>query len=217
MSGWMPLTSKHGATTTSSRSRSSSLLACTPPGAREGPGRPGGQRGAEPFWVEFLRSLARRGLRGAKLVISDAHEGLKAAITKVLGATCQRCRVHFMRNALAYAGRTQRRIVSAWVGTAFAQDDAAAARKQWREVADQARPRVPKLATLMDEAETDVLAYMGFPPQHRTKLHSTNPLERLNGEIKRRSEVVGIFPNEAAVTRLIGALLLEQNDEWAVQ
>ena len=172
---------------------------------------------AEPFWVEFLRSLARRGLRGVKLVTSDAHDGLKAAITKVLGATWQRCRVHFMRNALAYAGKTQRRIVSAWVGTAFAQDDAGAARKQWREVADQARPRVPKLAALLDDAETDVLAYMGFPAQHRAKLHSTNPLERLNGEIKRRSEVVGIFPNEDAVIRLIGALLLEQNDEWAVQ
>jgi putative transposase len=186
-------------------------------GRREVLGMTVGHSEAEPFWVEFLRSLARRGLRGAKLVISDAHEGLKAAITKVLSATWQRCRVHFMRNALAYAGKTQRRIVSAWVGTAFAQDDAAAARKQWREVADQARPRVPKLAALMDDAETDVLAYMGFPPQHRAKLHSTNPLERLNGEIKRRSEVIGIFPNEAAVTRLIGALLLEQNDEWAVQ
>jgi transposase-like protein len=186
-------------------------------GRREVLGMTLGHSEAEPFWVEFLRRLARRGLCGAKLVISDAHEGLKAAIVKVLGATWQRCRVHFMRNALAYAGKTQRRIVSAWVGTAFAQDDAAAARKQWREVADQARPRVPKLAALMDEAETDVLAYMGFPPQHRTKLHSTNPLERLNGEIKRRSEVVGIFPNEAAVIRLIGALLLEQNDEWAVQ
>jgi putative transposase len=186
-------------------------------GRREVLGMTVGHSEAEPFWVEFLRSLARRGLRGAKLVISDAHEGLKAAITKVLQATWQRCRVHFMRNALAYAGKTQRRIVSAWVGTAFAQDDAAAARKQWREVADQARPRVPKLAALMDDAEADVLAYMGFPAQHRAKLHSTNPLERLNGEIKRRSEVVGIFPNEAAVTRLIGALLLEQNDEWAVQ
>jgi transposase-like protein len=186
-------------------------------GRREVLGMTVGHSEAEPFWAEFLRSLTRRGLRGVKLVISDAHEGLKLAITKVLSATWQRCRVHFMRNALAYAGKTQRRIVSAWVGTAFAQDDAAAARKQWREVADQVRARVPKLAGLMDAAEPDVLAYMAFPPQHRAKLHSTNPLERLNGEIKRRSEVVGIFPNEAAVTRLIGALLLEQNDEWSVQ
>jgi transposase-like protein len=186
-------------------------------GRREVLGMTVGHSEAETFWVEFLRSLARRGLRGVKLVISDAHEGLKAAIAKVLNATWQRCRVHFMRNALAYAGKTQRRIVSAWIGTAFAQDDAAAAKKQWREVADQARPRVPKLAALMDDAEADVLAYMSFPSQHRAKLHSTNPLERLNGEIKRRSDVVGIFPNEDAVTRLIGALLLEQNDEWAVQ
>jgi transposase-like protein len=186
-------------------------------GRREVLGMTVGHSEAEPFWVEFLRTLARRGLRGVKLVVSDAHEGLKAAITKILMATWQRCRVHFMRNALAYAGKTQRRIVSAWVGTAFAQDDAPAARKQWREVADHARPRVPKLAALMDDAETDVLAYMAFPAQHRAKLHSTNPLERLNGEIKRRSEVVGIFPNEAAVVRLIGSLLLEQNDEWAVQ
>jgi transposase-like protein len=186
-------------------------------GRREVLGMTVGHSEAEPFWIEFLRSLARRGLRGVKLVTSDAHEGLKAAVAKVLGATWQRCRVHFMRNALAYAGKTQRRIVSAWIGTAFAQDDAAAARKQWRQVADQARPRVPKLAALMDDAEADVLAYMGFPTQHRAKLHSTNPLERLNGEIKRRSDVVGIFPNEDAVIRLIGALLLEQNDEWAVQ
>jgi len=186
-------------------------------GRREALGMTVGNSEAEPFWSEFLRSLARRGLRGVKLVVSDAHEGLKAAITKVLGATWQRCRVHFMRNAMAHAGKTQRRIVSAWIGTAFAQDDADAARKQWRQVADQARPRVAKLAALMDDAETDVLAYMGFPAQHRAKIHSTNPLERLNGEIKRRSEVVGIFPNEAAVIRLIGALLLEQSDEWAVQ
>lgn len=186
-------------------------------GRREVLGMSVGHSEAETFWVEFLRSLARRGLRGVKLVVSDAHEGLKAAITKVLGATWQRCRVHFMRNALAYAGKTQRRIVSAWIGTAFAQDDAPAARKQWRDVADQARPRVPKLAALMDGAEADVLAYMNFPAQHRAKLHSTNPIERLNGEIKRRSDVVGIFPNEDAVVRLIGAVLLEQNDEWAVQ
>jgi putative transposase len=186
-------------------------------GRREVLGMTVGHSEAEPFWLEFLRSLARRGLRGVKLVVSDAHEGLKAAITKVLGATWQRCRVHFLRNALAYAGKTQRRIVSAWIGTAFAQDDAAAAKKQWRDVADQARPRVPKLAALMDDAEADVLAYMSFPAQHRAKLHSTNPIERLNGEIKRRSDVVGIFPNEEAVVRLIGAVLVEQNDEWAVQ
>jgi putative transposase len=122
-----------------------------------------------------------------------------------------------MRNVLAYAGKSQRRIIAAWIGTAFAQDDAVAARKQWREVADQARPRLPKLAAFMDEAEADVLAYMGFPAQHRAKLHSTNPIERLNGEIKRRTDVVGIFPNEDAIVRLVGAILLEQNDEWAVQ
>jgi transposase-like protein len=186
-------------------------------GRREVLGMTIGHSEAEPFWVDFLRGLARRGLRGVKLVVSDAHEGLKAAITKILCASWQRCRVHFMRNAMAHAGKTQRRIVSAWVGTAFAQDDAAAARKQWRHVADELRPRVPKLAALLDEAEADVLAYMGFPIQHRAKIHSTNPIERLNSEIKRRSDVVGIFPNEAAVTRLIGAVLLEHNDEWVVQ
>ena len=108
-------------------------------------------------------------------------------------------------------------MVSALIGTAFAQDDAEAARKQWRKVADQLRPKCPKLAALMDEAEADVLAFMSFPKAHRPKIHCTNPLERLNGEIKRRTDVVGIFPNEAAITRLVGALLLEQNDEWAVQ
>ena len=172
---------------------------------------------AETFWTEFLRSLARRGLRGVKLVISDAHEGLKAAVAKVLHACWQRCRVHFMRNVLAYAGKQGRRVVAAFIGTAFVQDDAEAARTQWRQVADQLRPKVPKLAALMDDAETDVLAFMSFPKDHRLKIHSTNPLERLNGEIKRRTEVVGIFPNEAAITRLVGAILLEQNDEWAVQ
>ena len=150
-------------------------------------------------------------------MVSDAHEGLKAAISKVLTATWQRCRVHFMRNVLAHAGKQGRRVVSAFIGTAFAQDDAEKARSQWRNVADQIRPKVPKLAGLMDDAETDVLAYMNFPVTHRTKLHSTNPIERLNGEIKRRTDVVGIFPNEAAIVRLVGAILLEQNDEWAVQ
>ena len=150
-------------------------------------------------------------------MISDDHKGLKAAATRILGATWQRCRVHFLRNLLAHAGKQGRRVVSAFVATAFAQEDAEAAKTQWRRVADQLRPKVPKLAKLMDEAEPDVLAYMTFPKEHRTKLHSTNPLERLNGEIKRRTNVVGIFPNEAAITRLVGAILFEQNEEWAVQ
>jgi len=186
-------------------------------GRREVPGMDIGPSEAEPFWTGLLRQLARRGLRGVKLVVSDAHEGLKAAVTRVLSATWQRCRVHFMRNALAHAGKSGRRVVSAFIATAFAQNDAEAAQAQWRRVADQLRAKLSKLAKLMDEAEPDVLAYMTFPAAHRAKLHSTNPLERLNGEIKRRTEVVGIFPNEQAITRLIGAILLEQNDEWAVQ
>jgi putative transposase len=186
-------------------------------GRREVLGLDIGPSEAETFWTAFLRKLARRGLRGVKLVISDAHEGLKAAIAKVLNATWQRCRVHFMRNVLAHAGRQGRRVVSAFIATAFAQDDAEAARAQWRRVADQLRPKLPKLAAYLDEAEADVLAYMTFPAPHRAKLHSTNPIERLNGEIKRRTDVVGIFPNEDAVVRLVGAILLEQNDEWAVQ
>lgn len=186
-------------------------------GRREVLGMDIGPSEAETFWTEFLRKLARRGLRGVRLVVSDAHEGIKASVAKVLTATWQRCRVHFMRNALAHAGKSGRRVVSAFVATAFAQEDPASASRQWRTVADQLRPKLPKLATLMDDAEADVLAYMGFPAQHRAKLHSTNPLERLNGEIKRRTDVVGIFPNEAAITRLVGAILLEQNDEWAVQ
>jgi len=186
-------------------------------GRREVLGLAIGASEAATFWTDFLRQLTRRGLRGVKLVISDAHEGLKAAISRVLNATWQRCRVHFMRNLLAHAGKHGRRVVSAFIATAFAQDDADAARVQWRQVADQLRPKVRKLAELMDEAEADVLAYMSFPAAHRTKLHSTNPIERLNGEIKRRSDVVGIFPNDEAITRLVGAILLEQNDEWAVQ
>ena len=186
-------------------------------GRREVLGMDIGPSEAETFWTDFLRKLRRRGLRGVKLVISDAHEGIKAAVSKVLTSSWQRCRVHFMRNVLAHATKSGRRVVSAFIATAFAQDDADAARGQWRKVADQLRPKTPKLATLMDEAEADVLAYMAFPAAHRTKLHSTNPIERLNGEIKRRTEVVGIFPNEDAITRLVGAILLEANDEWAVQ
>lgn len=164
-------------------------------GRREVLGMEIGTSEAEPIWTEFLRKLTRRGLSGVKLVVSDAHEGIKAAVSKVLSATWQRCRVHFMRNALAHAGKSGRRVVSAFIATAFAQDTPEAASTQWRSVADQIRPKVPKLANLMDNAEQDVLAYMTFPKQHWTKLHSTNPIERLNGEIKRRTDVVGIFPN----------------------
>jgi len=186
-------------------------------GRREVLGMDIGSSEAETFWVEFLRQLRRRGLRGVKLIVSDAHEGIKAAVAKLINATWQRCRVHTMRNALAHAGKSSRRVVSAFMATAFAQDSAEAAKAQWRRVADQLRPKLPKLAAFMDEAESDVLAYMSFPPEHWSKLHSTNGLERLNGEIKRRTEVVGIFPNDEAIVRLVGAILLEQNDEWAVQ
>ena len=186
-------------------------------GRREVLGMDIGASEAEPFWTAFLRSLTHCGLRGVRLVISDNHGGIKAAVSKVLTATWQRCRVHFMRNALAHAGKRGKRVVAAFIATAFAQDTPQAAQEQWRRIADQLRPTVPKLAQLIDASEADVLAYMTFPSAHRTKLHSTNPIERLNHEVKRRADVVGIFPNEAAIRRLIGAVLLEQNDEWAVQ
>jgi putative transposase len=164
-------------------------------GRREVLGMAIGCSEAETFWTDFLRKLTRRGLRGVKLIISDAHEGLKAAIARVLNATWQRCRVHFMRNLLAHAGRSGRKLAAAFIGTIFAQEDKAAAKAQWRKVTDQMRPSVPKLAAFMDDAEEDVLAYMDFPAAHWVKLHSTNPIERPNGEIKRRTNVVGIFPN----------------------
>jgi transposase-like protein len=191
-------------------------VAANTDGRREVLGLAVGPSEAEPFWTAFLRGLVRRGLKGTKLAISDAHEGLKAAVAKVLKATWQRCRVHFMRNALAHVGAKQRSMVAAAIRTAFAQETAVAAHQQWRQVAESLRSRFPKLAALMLEAEGDVLAYMDFHADHRVKLHSTNPLERLNGEIKRRTNVVGIFPNEAALIRLLGAILLEQNDEWTV-
>lgn len=171
---------------------------------------------AEAFWSDFLRSLTRRGLRGVKLVISDAHEGLKAAAAKVLAASWQRCRVHFLRNLLSRVGRNHQPMVSALVRTVFAQRDRQDAHVQWHEVADKLRDNFADVASLMDEAEHDVLAYMAYDRDLHTKIHSTNPLERLNKEIKRRTNVVGIFPNRAAVVRLVGALMLEQNDEWAV-
>lgn len=185
-------------------------------GMREVLGMAIGPSEAEPFWTSFLRSLTRRGLRGVKLVISDAHVGLKAAAAKVLKATWQRCRVHFLRNALAHPGKGQRQMVLALINTVFAQETQEAAIAQWRAVADQLRTKFPKLAALMDGAEADVLAFMSFPKSHRVQIHSTNPLERLNAEIKRRTNVVGIFPNDASITRLVGAMMLEQNDEWSL-
>ena len=185
-------------------------------GRREVLGVATGPSEAEVFWKGFLRSLADRGLRGVRLVVADDHKGLRAAATKVFHATLQRCRVHWMRNALTHAGPKQRPAVVALLKTIFAQDSAESARDQWNQVADALREKYPKLATMMDASRDDVLAYMDFPREHWAQIASTNPIERLNGEIKRRSDVVGIFPNEKAVVRLVGALMLEQNDEWAV-
>ena len=169
------------------------------------------------FWTAFLRSLVKRGLRGVRLVISDAHEGLKAAISTALsGAAWQRCRVHFMRNLLATGPQGAREAIAAIVRTIFAQPDHASALTQLRKVADGLRARFPQAANRLEEAAEDILAYRHCPSEHHRQLHSTNPLERLNKEIKRRSNVVGIFPNAAAVLRLVGAVLLEQDDEWAV-
>ncbi len=169
------------------------------------------------FWLGFLRGLEKRGLKGVKLVISDAHEGLKAAIAQVFRATWQRCRVHFMRNALAYVPKPSIRWWPPPSGRCSCRPTKPLRRRPGDKVADQLRPRIRKLAALMDEAEADVIAFMAFPKSHWPKLHSTNPIERLNKEVKRRADVVGIFPNEASITRLVGAILLEQNDEWQLQ
>ncbi|MFC3429066.1 MULTISPECIES: IS256 family transposase [Sphingobium] len=185
-------------------------------GRREVLGVATGPTEAETFWKGFLRSLADRGLRGVKLVIADDHKGLRAAASKVFHATLQRCRIHWMRNALAHVSTKQRPAVTAMIKTIFAQETSQEAHKQWRTIADALRDRAPRLAEMMDAAREDVLAYTAFPKDHWPQISSTNPLERLNGEIKRRSDVVGIFPNDAAVIRLVGALMLEQQDEWAV-
>ena len=169
------------------------------------------------FWLQFLKGLVARGLSGVQLAMSDAHEGLKGAIAAALqGASWQRCRVHFVRNALAYVPKAAMQMVAASIRTVFVEPDAETAKERWRKVADSFRGRFPRVAQLMDEAEEDVLAYLAFPHEHWRQIWSTNPLERLNREIKRRTDVVGIFPNEGAVIRLVGMVLAEQHDEWQV-
>ncbi len=169
------------------------------------------------FWTAFLRSLRARGLAGVRLVISDAHEGLKGAIAAVLlGSAWQRCRVHFLRNVLGRIPKGSAEMVLAAIRTVFAQPDAAAVTEQLDEIVARLEPRFPVAAAMLAEAKADVTAFAAFPVSHWKKIWSTNPLERVNKEIKRRTDVVGIFPNEAAVTRLAGAVLLEIHDEWAI-
>lgn len=176
-----------------------------------------GQSEEYAFWLDFLRGLVRRGLKGVQLVISDAHEGLKAALEHALsGATWQRCRVHFMRNVLAHIPKGSKSVVVAFLRTIFAQPNRAAASQQLREVATAMAPRWPRAADVVARAEEDVLAYMSFPEEHWTRIYSTNPLERLNEEVKRRTNVVGVFPDEASVLRLVGSVLIEVWDDWQV-
>ncbi len=182
-------------------------------GKREGLGVATGPSEAETFWTDFLRSLADRGLRGVKLVIADDHKGLRAAARRVFNATRQRRRIHWMRNALAHAPAKQRTAVAAMLKTIFAQENKEGAEAQGDAVADAPREKNEKLGAFMDASRDEVLAYMSFPREHRAQIASTTPLERVNREVKRRSDVVGIFP---AIVRLVGALMLETNDEWAV-
>ena len=192
-------------------------IGVTATGEREVLGLDVGPTESGAFWLAFLRSLVARGLSGVRLVISDAHSGLKAAIAAVLqGAAWQRCRVHFIRDVLALVRKDAQQMVAATIRTVFVQPDSAAARHTWRTVGDSFRVRFARVAQLMDEAEDEVLAYLSFPHEHWHQIWSNNPLELLNKEVKRRTDVVGIFPNPAAVVRLVGAVLAEQHDEWQV-
>ena len=169
------------------------------------------------FWMEFLRGLVQQGLKGVQLVISDAHSGLKEAISAVLnGASWQRCRVHFMRNVLAHEPKGDKAMVAAAIRTIFAQPDRETAEVQLSEVVQAMEKRWPKAAETLAAGAADVLTYMAFPREHWTRIYSTNPLERLNREVKRRTDVVGIFPNTAAAMRLVGSVLMEVNDDWEV-
>lgn len=169
----------------------------------------------EAFWTAFLRGLVGRGLKGVQLVVSDAHEGLTKALTKVLtGAAWQRCRVHFMRNVLAHVPKGDKSMVAAALRTIFAQHNQEAARQQLAEVVRVMEARWPKAAQVLAAGEDDILVYMTFPPEHWTRIYSTNPLERVNREVKRRTNVVGIFPDSDAVLRLVGSVLIEVHEEW---
>jgi len=185
-------------------------------GRREVLGIDVGEAETEAFWREFLRSLRARGLAGVQLCVSDAHEGLKNAIGKVLSCPWQRCTVHFLRDMLGHCGRAQQPMIAAAIRQIFAAEDAGEARERLAGVAAALEQTAPKVARLLLEAEEELLAFMAFPREHWSKLRSTNPLERVNREVGRRSDVVGIYPNDAALIRLAGALLIEQNDEWLV-
>ena len=185
-------------------------------GRREVIGLDLGEVETEAFWLEFLRTLRRRGLDGIRLVVSDHHEGLKIAIARVFSACWQRCTVHFVRNMHGHCRPSQRGLVSAALREVFNAHDQDEARRHVAEVLERLRPTAPKVAELLEDAEEDLIAFYAFPPSHWSKLRSTNPLERVNREIGRRSDVVGIFPNDQAAIRLAGALLIEQNDEWLV-
>jgi putative transposase len=192
-------------------------IGVTAGGEREVLGLDVGPSESGAFWLAFLRSLVARGLSGVQLVVSDAHSGLKMAIASILQrAVWQRCRVHFVRDALALVPKHAQQMVAATIRTVFVQPDAASARSTWRTVAESFRARFPRLAAMLAEAEDDVLAYADFPPAHWHQIWSNNPLERLNKEVKRRTDVVGIFPNAAAVIRLVGSVLAEQHEEWQV-
>ena len=185
-------------------------------GQREVIGLDVGAAETEAFWREFLRSLVRRGLAGVQLVISDAHEGLKAAIAQVLSCPWQRCTVHFIRDALGHCPKDLQQLVGAAIRPIFRANNLEEARRLLAETVTHLEARVPKVARLLEDAEADLLAFYGFPAAHRSKLRSTNPLERVNREIGRRTDVVGVFPNDDALLRLAGSLLIEQNNEWLV-
>ena len=186
-------------------------------GVREVIGLDVGEVESGAFWVEFLRCLKKRGLDGVRLAISDQHEGLKAAIARVLSCPWQRCTVHFTRDMVMHCRRDQRNLVAAALREVFNAEGRDQARERVGHVLERLAMVAPKVCELLEEAEEDLIAFYAFPGEHWTKLRSTNPLERVNKEIGRRTDVVGIFPNDKAVIRLAGALLSEQNDEWLVQ